>query len=113
MAGRNSAAGRLMAAGLVFSALGDPTRLKIVARLCGDGPSSIARLCAVADVSRQAITKHLNTLEATGLVGSRRVGRERIWELKAGKLADVRRYLDQVSREWDRSIERLRVRVER
>lgn len=113
MPGRNVAGRRLMAAGLAFAALGDPTRLKIVARLCDDGPSSIVRLCAVADVSRQAITKHLGALQGAGLVGSRRQGRERIWALKAGKLTDVRRYLDQISGQWDRSIERLRARVER
>ena len=51
----------------VFAALGDATRLAVVARLCTDGPLSISRLSESVAVSRQAVTKHLETLaEATG-----------------------------------------------
>ncbi len=96
----------------VFAALGDGTRLRLVARLCDEGPLSIARLSEGADVSRQAITKHLRALEDARLVTSARSGRERVWELRPARLADARRYLDQVSARWDAAIARLRALVE-
>lgn len=97
----------------VFAALGDKTRLRIVGRLCAGGPMSIVRLTDGADVSRQAITKHLRALEEAALVRSSRAGRERIWELRTARLAEVRRYLDQISGQWDRALGRLRAIVER
>ncbi|HWI26176.1 MAG TPA: metalloregulator ArsR/SmtB family transcription factor [Stellaceae bacterium] len=91
----------------VFAALGDPTRLRLVARLCHGGPLSIVRLTDGAEVSRQAVTKHLRALEAAGLVRSGRAGRERIWELQPRRLAETRRYLDQISTQWDAALARL------
>jgi DNA-binding transcriptional ArsR family regulator len=96
----------------VFAALGDATRLAIVARLCTTGPQSIVRLTEGTDVSRQAITKHLHALAGAGLVRSKRAGRERIWELQTRRLSDARRYLDQISMQWDAAIDRLRALVE-
>jgi DNA-binding transcriptional ArsR family regulator len=95
----------------VFAALGDATRLQIVIRLC-DGPLSIVRLTEGSRVSRQAISKHLRALEEVGLVLSDRSGRERIWALQTQRLADARRYLDDISSQWDQAIERLRAFVE-
>lgn len=97
----------------VFAALGDPTRLGVVARLCGEGPVSIARLTEGSDVTRQAIRKHLEVLERTGLVRGRHQGRESLWELDPRGLETARRYLDLVSRRWDDTLERLRAVVER
>jgi DNA-binding transcriptional ArsR family regulator len=62
----------------VFAALGDESRLRLVARLCADGPLSIARLSKGAGITRQAVTKHLETLGEAGLVRHSRRGRERI-----------------------------------
>lgn len=105
-------ADRLVAAAPVFAALGDPTRLGIVARLCTHGPQSIAQLTEGAAVTRQAVTKHLVALEDAGLVRGARDGRERIWELQGKRLADARGYLEQISSQWDAAIERLRAFVE-
>jgi DNA-binding transcriptional ArsR family regulator len=110
-AGASSA--RLAAAAPLFAALGDRSRLRLVARLCADGPQSISRLARGASVSRQAITKHLRALEAAGLARSSRAGRERIWELRIARLAEVSGYLERISREWDAAIGRLRAIVER
>jgi len=104
---------RASGAAPVFAALGDETRLGLVARLSEDGPLSIARLTEGAGVSRQAITKHLDALSAAGLVHGRRRGRERIWQLETRRLGEARRYLDHVSAEWDAALERLRKFVER
>ena len=104
---------RASGAAPVFAALGDQTRLGLVARLSEDGPLSIARLTEGAGISRQAITKHLSALSAAGLVHDRRRGRERIWQLETRRLGEARRYLDQVSAEWDAALGRLRKLVER
>ena len=96
----------------VFAALGDEMRLRIVARLCESGPLSIARLTAGTNVSRQAITKHLDVLAEAGLVTSDRFGRERVWNLETRRLADVHTYLEEISAGWDRALERLRALVE-
>ena len=77
------------------------------------GPGSITQLSAKSDVSRQAITKHLRTLEGAGLVRSQRSGREVMWRLEAKRLAKVRRQLDLISEQWDRAIDRLRTFVEK
>lgn len=88
---------RLADAAPVFAALGDPTRLGIVARLCEAGPQSITRLTDGTQVTRQAITKHRHALTDAGIVRSTRDGRERIWEIQPRRLADAQRYLDQIS----------------
>jgi DNA-binding transcriptional ArsR family regulator len=96
----------------LFAALGDEVRLRLVARLCDDGPMSITRLAAGSHVSRQAITKHLRVLEEAGLMRSRRHGRERVWQLDQQRLGEARRYLKQISRQWEHALERLRAYVE-
>jgi DNA-binding transcriptional ArsR family regulator len=105
-------AARLADSAPVFAALGDATRLRIVARLCEQGPLSITRLTEGADVSRQAITKHLRALEEAGLVRGNRAGRERVWELRTARLAEMRRHLERISGRWDQALERLRALVE-
>jgi DNA-binding transcriptional ArsR family regulator len=97
---------------LVFAALGDATRLAVVERLCDHGPASVTTLSEGAEVSRQAISRHLQVLEEAGLVTNKRVGRESIWELRPERLDDARRALDLISREWDARIERLARLVE-
>src|SRR5260370_40085673 len=96
----------------VFAALGDATRLRVVARLCVDGPLSITRLSEGAPVTRQAITKHLHVLADAGLVRDHRHGRERIWELEPSRLELAHRCLDPISEQWDVAIGRLKAFVE-
>jgi DNA-binding transcriptional ArsR family regulator len=96
----------------VFVALGDATRLRLLGRLSVDGPLSITRLSRGTGVTRQAITKHLHTLGAAGLVRHARRGRERLWELDRKRLETAKRYLDQISAQWDAAVGRLRAFVE-
>jgi len=100
-------------AAAVFAALGDATRLRIVDRLCREGPLSIMALTDGTAVSRQAITKHLHTLRKAGLARGARSGREAIWELRPNRLAETRRYLDQITAQWDTALDRLRAFVEK
>jgi DNA-binding transcriptional ArsR family regulator len=108
----NSNADSLRNSVQVFAALGDRTRLDIVARLSAAGPLSITRLTAGADVTRQAITKHLNILAGAGLVRDIRVGRERLWEVETRQLEEARRCLDRISGQWDEALQRLKRAVE-
>ena len=112
MSRRSGAASALAEAAPVFAALGDSTRLRLVAKLCAEGPRSIAELSEGADVTRQAITKHLHVLAEAGLVRDTRLGRERIFELDVARLAAARRCLEEISSKWDEALERLRVLVE-
>ena len=112
MSRRPNAAARVSEAAPIFAALGDETRLRLVSRLCELGPMSIARLTDGADVTRQAITKHLRVMEDAGLVRASRSGRESVWELEPERLDDARRCLDVISRQWDGALDRLRKLVE-
>jgi DNA-binding transcriptional ArsR family regulator len=96
----------------VFAALGDETRLRLVARLCHDGPLSIARLTEGLPLTRQAITKHLRMMEKAGLVHVTRQGRETLWELEPRRVDDARRHLDAISTRWEEALARLKAFVE-
>jgi DNA-binding transcriptional ArsR family regulator len=96
----------------LFAALGDTTRLRLVARLCNHGPVSITRLADDANITRQAITKHLRVMEQAGLARSHRRGRESIWQLNERRLKEARYYLDQISKQWDAALGRLQKFVE-
>jgi DNA-binding transcriptional ArsR family regulator len=96
----------------VFAALGDETRLHLLSRLCQEGPLSIARLSEDASITRQAITKHLDTLADSGLLEAKRKGRERVYQFTPARLQAAKRYLEQVSAQWDDAIDRLRTFVE-
>lgn len=96
----------------VFNALGDPNRLRIVARLCDGGPCSTSQVTQEVPVSRQAVTKHLLLLEAVGLVSSERQGRVRIWRIEPEPLSDASHYLTALSERWDKAIDGLRAYVE-
>jgi DNA-binding transcriptional ArsR family regulator len=109
---RRGNAAALVEAAPLFAALGDETRLHIVARLCSDGPLSIVRLRAGTPVTRQAITKHLHALADAGLVRGSRRGRERIWRLESRRLDEARRCLDRISQQWDDALGRLKAFVE-
>jgi len=109
---RSASVAKVAGAAPVFAALGDPTRLRLVARLSVDGPLSITRLSEGAGVTRQAITKHLEALADAGLVQHNWRGRERIWELEPRRLEMARRWLDRISDQWDASIGRLRAFVD-
>lgn len=97
----------------VFAALGDETRLRLISRLSDEGPLSIAKLTSGFPITRQAITKHLRVMEDAGLLRHTQRGRESIWELEQKRLAQARRYLDQISAQWDDALGRLKDLVER
>jgi DNA-binding transcriptional ArsR family regulator len=102
----------LKARAAVFAALGDETRLSVLATLSNGRPQSISRLTAGTNLSRQAVTKHLRVLADAGVVRNVRSGRESLFELEPQPLEELRDYLDQVSRQWDDALARLKSHVE-
>ena len=96
----------------VFAALGDTTRLSLVRRLSTEGPLSITRLSEGHDMTRQAITRHLDALQKAGLVRDAWAGRERVFSLDLKRLEIARQYLDHVSAHWDAAAARLKAFVE-
>jgi DNA-binding transcriptional ArsR family regulator len=97
----------------VFAALGDHTRLSLLTKLSDGQSRSIAKLSADTKLTRQAITKHLRVLENAGIVSSTRVGRDNQFAFRAEPIVEIRSYLDNVSRQWDDALSRLRSLVER
>lgn len=109
---RHRRASKRQANAPVFAALGDPTRLALVAKLCRGQPYSISRLTEGSRLTRQAITKHLRVLEEVGIVRSVRAGRESIYEFEPQPIEELKQYLDLVSKQWDEALGRLRAFVE-
>ena len=109
---RSNVAARQQARAPVFAALGDRTRLSLVAKLCGGRPHSISQLTTGSRLTRQAITKHLRVLERAGIVHGVRAGRARLFELDPRPIAELREYLDFVSEQWDQALARLKAFVE-
>ena len=96
----------------VFAALGDATRLALVTRLLAAGALSATALAEGQAISRQAIVKHLQVLEAARLVVHARQGREVLYSLDAQQVDAARAFLDAISAGWDRALDRLKTLVE-
>jgi DNA-binding transcriptional ArsR family regulator len=96
----------------VFAALGDRTRLALLAKLSEGELHSISQLTQGSRLTRQAITKHLRVLEHAGIVRCTRRGRESLFEFNPEPLQDAKSYLESVSEQWDQSLARLKMFVE-
>ncbi len=107
----SSAAGR-RAPAPIFAALGDETRLFLLAKLCRGHRHSISQLTEGSKLTRQAITKHLRMMEAVGMVHAVRQGRETLFALDPEPIEEIKGYLDLVSEQWDQALSRLRSFVE-
>ena len=90
----------------VFSALADPTRRAILARLT-EGDATVAELAAPFRVSQPAISKHLKVLEQAGLISRSRRATARLSHLEAEPLREATEWLARYQGYWDESYERL------
>jgi len=95
-----------------FAALGDKTRLSLVAELSGGESRSITQLTEGHKLSRQAITKHLLVLEDAGIVHSVQAGRQNLFQLNPKPFKEMKEYLAFVSEQWDDALARLKSFVE-
>lgn len=96
----------------VFFALGDKTRLRLIAVLCAGGAFSIAQLTTNTQITRQAVTKHLQVLADAGLVRDLKIGRERLWQFDPAQLDEARRSLEVMGRQWELALGRLKMSLE-
>lgn len=83
----------------VFNALANPVRREVVAMLLSEGRKAGA-IAGAFDLSRPAVSEHLAVLKAAGIVVERRQGRERIYELNAGPLVELRAWLQPYEIYW-------------
>lgn len=91
---------------VVFSALADPTRRAILARLA-DGEASVNELAEPFSMSLPAVSKHLKVLERAGLITRGRNAQWRPCRLEADPLKDVSEWVQDYQRFWDESYQRL------
>ena len=96
----------------VFAALGDRTRLGLVTRMAAGEPMSITRLTEGTDLTRQAVTRHLEVLADAGLVQGTRRGREHLWALDRARVRLAQRALDQIAAWWDERLGELKDALE-
>jgi DNA-binding transcriptional ArsR family regulator len=96
----------------IFAALGDETRLSLLAKLGSGQRFSISQLTDGSKLTRQAITKHLRVLQGAGIVRCRRSGRESLFEFDSRPIEELRKYLELVSGQWDQALGRLKLFVE-
>src|SRR5580658_6759796 len=89
-----------------FSALADPTRRAILARLAS-GEASVTELAAPFDMSMPGISKHLKVLERAGLIARGRDAQWRPCKLDAAPLRDVAQWVEHYRRFWEESLDRL------
>ncbi len=91
---------------ITFSALADPTRRAILARLAA-GPATVKELSAPFAISGPAVSKHLRVLERAGLIERGREAQWRPCRLEATPLKEVAEWAENYRRFWDESYERL------
>ena len=89
-----------------FSALADPTRRAILARLTL-GEASVSELAEPFDMSLPAVSKHLKVLERAGLIARGREAQWRPCTLRAGPLKDIADWVEHYRRFWEQSFDRL------
>jgi DNA-binding transcriptional ArsR family regulator len=91
-----------------FSALADPTRRAIVARLAA-GDATVGELAQPFDISGPAISRHLRVLEGARLIERKAQARYRVCSLRRDQLADAQRWIDRVRQFWETGFDRLDV----
>jgi DNA-binding transcriptional ArsR family regulator len=92
----------------VFLALADPTRRLLLQQLCEEGSGTAAGFATRLPITRQAIIKHLMTLEQAGLVTARETGRERRYMPRPDGLQAVMTWIEEISAQWDQRLAALR-----
>jgi DNA-binding transcriptional ArsR family regulator len=96
----------------IFAALGDETRLLLLARLCSGQRYSIAELTDGTKLTRQAVTKHLHVLQRVRIVHGTRQGRQSLFQFDPQPVIEMKEYLELVSTQWDVALLRLKSFVE-
>ena len=88
----------------LWSAIGDPSRRRVLDLLVSNGEISASWLAGRVPFSRQAVSKHLAVLEQAGLVSRRKQGREVLYRVEADRLDQATRAMAGVAAQWDRRL---------
>jgi DNA-binding transcriptional ArsR family regulator len=91
---------------MTLSALADPTRRGILARL-SKGEATVGELAAPYDMSLAAVSKHLKVLEGAGLISRGKEAQWRPCKLEAKPMREVAEFIEFYRRFWDESLDRL------
>jgi DNA-binding transcriptional ArsR family regulator len=91
---------------LVFQALADPTRRRMVDQL-SEGPASVSDLARPLGISLPAVVQHLHLLEASGVVTSNKVGRVRTCRVQGQALTNAEAWIAERRRGWEERLDRL------
>jgi DNA-binding transcriptional ArsR family regulator len=89
-----------------FRALADPTRRRLVERLC-TGPASMTELAQPFPITLPSLSKHLRVLEESGVVRSTKRGRVRTFRIVPGRLQSVDVWLARQRSLWERRLDQL------
>jgi ArsR family transcriptional regulator, cadmium/lead-responsive transcriptional repressor len=92
----------------LWSAVGDPTRRRLLDQLLSDGGGTATSLSNHLPVTRQAVAKHLDVLDRAGLVHATTVGRERRYRVDDAQLARAVAQLASVGATWDARLRRIK-----
>jgi|SRR5687767_4784495 DNA-binding transcriptional ArsR family regulator len=91
---------------VIFSALADPTRRAILARL-SEGDATVNELAEPFEISLPAISRHLKVLEHAGLISRSRNAQWRSSSLEAAPLREATEWMERYRQFWDESLDRL------
>jgi len=91
----------------VFSALGDPTRRRVLDEIGRRGGATATEIAADLPITRQAVAKHIAILAGAGLVGAHRAGRETRYRVTPAPFGEAIDWMTSVGAEWDERLARL------
>jgi DNA-binding transcriptional ArsR family regulator len=97
---------------LIFAALADPMRRKLLVKLAETSPKTATQLAQDYPMTRQGILKHLTMLEAAGLVAVHQEGREKRYILTPEPLSELEQWINSISAIWDERLVRLKTWLE-
>jgi ArsR family transcriptional regulator, cadmium/lead-responsive transcriptional repressor len=92
----------------LWSAIGDPTRRRMLDLLLVDGDGTATTLSQQLPVTRQAVAKHLGVLDRVGLVRAMPAGREKRYRVDDAQLARAVAQLSSVGQAWDARLQRIK-----
>jgi DNA-binding transcriptional ArsR family regulator len=97
---------------MVFAALADPMRRKLLVKLAETSPKTATQLAQEYPITRQGILKHLTILEAAGLVAVHQEGRDKRYTLTPEPLSELEQWMNTISAIWDERLVRLKTLLE-
>ncbi len=93
---------------VLWAAIADPSRRRVLDLLVQRGEASASWLAGQVPFTRQAVSKHLVVLEQVGLITRRKQGREVLYQVDAARLDQAARAMSEVARQWDRRLESIK-----